>query len=153
MKVHVRTIENPQPFGVLTSTPVTVIEPSQLSVAVRSIIGGTSPEHSSVISAGGAGATGGMTSWTVMFCETELTLPHASVKVHVRTIENPQPLGVLTSTQLTVILPSQLSVAETSIIVVTPPENSTLFSAGVAFPSGGMTSWTVMFCETELTLP
>jgi hypothetical protein len=58
-----------------------VIAPEQLSVAVNEVIAGTSAAQSKFIVAGASVATGAMLSFTLIVCETEDVLLHASVKV------------------------------------------------------------------------
>ena len=60
------------------STPSTVISVPQLSVAVKEIIGGTSPPQDNVTSAGASGAVGATVSFTVMICDTDDVLPQIS---------------------------------------------------------------------------
>ncbi len=64
---------------------LTVMSPSQLSVAVRSTSAGTSVAHSKVRSVGAVGATGAVVSATVIVWLTLEVFPHKSVKVQVRT--------------------------------------------------------------------
>ena len=49
-----------------SSNPVTVPEPSQLSVQPRSVIAGRSPVHSTVTATGGVANTGGKVSSIVI---------------------------------------------------------------------------------------
>ncbi|MCF6130648.1 hypothetical protein L1S35_13285, partial [Flavobacterium sp. AS60] len=69
--------------GVVVSTPCTVISPVQLSVAVSETIAGTSVAQATVIAAGASGATGATSSTTLIVCDTDEVLLHASVNVHV----------------------------------------------------------------------
>ena len=87
-KVHVRTIVNElaQVPGVTTSTPATVIDPLQLSVAVSETMAGTSAPQEAVMSAGATGTTGATVSLTLIVCETDDVFPQTSVNVHVLTI-------------------------------------------------------------------
>ena len=55
-----------QPLVVVTSTGLTVIAPSQLSVAVKVTAAGTSAAHCTVTAAGAAGVTGAISSFTVI---------------------------------------------------------------------------------------
>ena len=68
VKVHVRKIVKlfAQPLVVVTSTGLTVIDPSQLSVVARVTAVGTSAAHCTVTAAGAAGATGAISSFTVI---------------------------------------------------------------------------------------
>src|SRR5690606_41123620 len=85
VKVHVRVMMTLQASALFTaSTPVTVISPPQLSVAVKLPAAGTSVIHSSVTSAGEARSTGAVVSVMVMVGDTEEVLLQASVKVQVR---------------------------------------------------------------------
>ncbi len=97
--------------GLEVSEKVTLAVP-QLSEAVNvSALGTTS--HSTVISVGNVPTkVGSVVSCTVMVCDTDDVLSHASVKVQVRVIITLQGLELSTeSTPVTVISPAQLSVA------------------------------------------
>ena len=61
------------------SVPVTSPDPSQLSVQPKSVIAGTSPIQSTVMSAGGAANTGASSSSTVMVWVTVAVLLQLSV--------------------------------------------------------------------------
>ena len=103
----------------MTSAKVNVGVP-QLSVAVGVVQDGV-PEHSIVVGAGSADMTGGTVSSTLIVCEALVTLPHASVAVHVLVIlyEPGQPPGVVTSAKVNVGVP-QLSVAVGVVHVESP---------------------------------
>ena len=85
--VHVLVIEysfGHEP-GVVTSANVNV-GVLQLSVALGVVHDGVS-EHSIVEVPGNTEITGGVVSSTLMVCDALVTLPHASVAVHVLVIE------------------------------------------------------------------
>src|SRR6187549_1722531 len=96
--------------GMVTSANVKVGVP-QLSVAVGVVHEGV-PEHSIVVGAGSAEITGGVVSSTLIVWDALVTLPQASVAVHVLVMEysfGHEP-GVVTSANVRVGVP-QLSVA------------------------------------------
>ena len=95
------------------SVPETTPEPSQLSVHDKSTIAGTSPEHSTVTSAGGAENTGSVVSSIVIICVVVATLPHSSVMVYVRVSVMGQ-LPTITSEFVTI---KSLSIVTSSLII------------------------------------
>ncbi len=129
--------------------------PPQLSVAESTAAVGTNSEQATVIFAGGVGGVGATLSFTIIFCDTVELLPQASVNVQVRTIEYElaQLPGVTTSFGTPVILPPQLSVAESTAAVGTNEAQVTVIFAGAAGATGGMLSFTVMVCEAVELLP
>ena len=66
--VQVRTIVKSfaQEPGVITAVGLTVIFPSQLSIAVKSTGAGISAAHCTIRSAGAIGTTGAVSSFTVI---------------------------------------------------------------------------------------
>jgi hypothetical protein len=142
VKVHVLVVtkEVGQLPCTVVSSPITVIVSPQLSVAVNEIIGGTSPIHANVISAGAVGGVGGVVSFTVIVCVTIDVFEHASVNVHVLVIVNElaQFPGTTVSTPCTVIDPPQLSVAVNEVIGGTSVAQDKVISAG-AFGTTGAT--------------
>jgi len=96
--------------GVVTSANVNIGVP-QLSVAVGVVHDGV-PVHSMVVGAGSAEITGEVVSSTFIVWDAVVTLPHASVAVHVLVIEysfGHEP-GVVTSANVNIGV-LQLSVA------------------------------------------
>ena len=157
VKVQVRTmVYEPAHWpGVVTSTPSTVISAPQLSVAVSETIAGTSEAQATVMVAGAAGATGAMLSLTLMFCETEVVFPHASVKVQVRTMVNEfgQLPGVVVSTPSATIAPEQLSAAVRVMVAGTSEAQATVTAAGAEGATGAVTSCTVKVAEVVAVFP
>ena len=93
-----------------------------MSVAVGVVHEGV-PEHSMVVGAGNADITGGVVSSTLIVWDALVTLPHASVAVHVLVIlyEPGQDPGMVTSAKVNVGVP-QLSVA-VGVVHVGVPEH------------------------------
>ena len=137
--------------GVVTSAKVNVGVP-QLSVAVGVTQVGV-PEHSTVEGPGSAEMTGGVVSSTVMVCEAFVTLPHASVAVHVLVILNDpgQLPGVLTSAKVSVGV-LQLSVA-VGVVHDGVPEHSIVIGGGSGDMTGGVVSSTLIVWDAFATLP
>jgi hypothetical protein len=108
-----------------------------------------------VISAGGVGITGATLSFTVIVCETEVSFPQASVKVHVLIIveEFPHDPGVTASTPATVIGAEQLSVAVNETIGGTSDIQETVTSAGAAGATGAVVSFTVNVADVVAVFP
>jgi hypothetical protein len=116
----------------IESTPNTVIAPLQLSFAVSEIIEGTSLLQVAVIEAGARGTTGARVSFTVIVCDTDDVLLHASVNVQVLVTVNEfgQLPAAIESTPNTVIAPLQLSFAVSEIIAGTSLAQATFRVAG-----------------------
>ncbi len=131
------------------------MSPSQLSNAVKSIGAGTSASHSTSTSAGASGAAGAVVSSTVIVCDTLLSLPHSSTNVHVLTVTNEfgQSPGVVSSTALTVISPSQLSNAVKSTDAGISASHSTNTSAGASGATGAVSSLIVIVATISDSFP
>src|SRR5918994_854988 len=149
--VQVRVIV-PQPSTTLfTSVKLTVIDGSQLSVAVTLAAVGIAAQ-STVILAGTPAKTGAVLSVTVMVWVAVAVLLQLSVAVQVRVIV-PQPSTTLfTSVKVTVIVGSQLSVAVTLAAVGTAAQ-STVVLAGTPAKTGAVLSVTVIVWVAVAVLP
>ena len=128
--------------GVVTSANVKVGVP-QLSVAVGVVHEGV-PEHSIVVGAGSAEITGGVVSSTLIVWDALVTLPQASVAVHVLVMEYSfgHDPGVVTSANVRVGVP-QLSVA-VGVVHDGLPEHSIVEGPGSAEITGGVVSSTLI---------
>ena len=127
-----RVIVPPQePPTSAPSVPVTTPDPSQLSVHDKSIIDGTSPEHSTVRSAGGAENTGSVVSSMVIVWVTVATFPHTSVMAYVRV----SVMGQLPVNTSELVRIKSLSIVTSSLIIKgsigsPKPSNSDILIAG-----------------------
>jgi hypothetical protein len=142
--VHVLVIEYSfgHDPGVVTSANVNVGIP-QLSVAIGVVQEGV-PVHSMVVGAGRAEITGEVVSSTFIVWDAVVTLPHASVAVHVLVIEysfGHEP-GVVTSANVNVGV-LQLSVA-LGVVHDGVPVHSMVVGAGSAEITGGVVSSTLI---------
>jgi Ni,Fe-hydrogenase III small subunit len=137
--------------GVVTSAKVKAGVP-QLSVAVGVVHEGV-PEHSIVVGAGNAEITGGVVSFTLMVCDAIVTLPHASVAVHVLVMlyEPEHEPGVVTSANVNVGV-LQLSVA-VGVVHEGVPEHSIVVGPGRGEITGGVVSSTLIVWEALVTFP
>jgi predicted metallopeptidase len=156
-KVQVRVMTNELAHcpATVESTPVTVIESLQLSVAVNETIAGTRSAQETVTSAGAVGATGATVSFTLIVCDTDDVFPQASAKVHVRVMTNELAHcpATVESTPVTVIESLQLSVAVNETIAGTSSAQDTVTSAGAVGATGATVSFTLIVCDTDEVFP
>ena len=103
----------------------------------------------------GAVPVGGVLSSTVMVCEVEDVLLHASVNVQVLVIFNEfgQLPWTIVSIPCTVISPLQLSIAVSDFIAGTSTAHETVTDAGASGAIGLVLSCTLNVAEVEAVLP
>jgi len=109
---------------------------------------GTLPPHDTITPPAGQVITGGVASFTVMVCVCEDELPQISVAVYVLATVNllAHDPAVTTSLLVTVIVPLQLSVAITAVLLAagTALAQLTVTFAGMLVITGAVWSLTVI---------